>query len=197
MRKVIFLAVMCLFVSISAVNAYPVVDGWNINFTPYPGVYWGATEVAWLYSPLATYDLARIEFNDDGGYEARNMTMQLRTNDNGNVGSVLSSGTFLHETTAGWKGADITPYQVIAGQSYWITFWYCGGLNAPITSTPGAVKVPMRYGFSNDSNSYSNYYDGHMPIARFMASTPIPEPGTLMLLGTGLVGLLGLRRKNR
>jgi hypothetical protein len=24
---------------------------------------------------------------------------------------------------------------------------------------------------------------------------PLPEPGTLMLLGTGLLGLLGLRRK--
>ena len=40
------------------------------------------------------------------------------------------------------------------------------------------------------------YFDGSVPVSSGDVSITTPEPGSLMLMGTGLVGLAGaLRRK--
>ncbi len=66
--------------------------------------------------------------------------------------------------------------------------------------TNGSVNSLWNQGFGNPDSDPSNAPSNgsvlnHVLVPDGIAA--IPEPGSLILLGTGLVGLMGLRRKNR
>ncbi|MFI5176901.1 MAG: PEP-CTERM sorting domain-containing protein, partial [Terriglobia bacterium] len=49
----------------------------------------------------------------------------------------------------------------------------------------------------NPGSAYIQYYSALAVHSGDVGAIPIPEPATLLLLGSGLIGLLGFKRKFR
>ena len=50
------------------------------------------------------------------------------------------------------------------------------------------------FSFTNLAGTAFNPTDSYFQYGTTLAQVPVPEPGTLLLLGTGLIGVVGLRR---
>jgi hypothetical protein len=135
----------------------------------------------------------------------------------GNGGTVVKSGTGAATVTAtghnvgGWNGHEYT-VQVnglnvsLGPGTYWLSVCPIGvdGLSQ-ITLTSGANAVGQPPG--NDSNSFLNsnsynfksiveyYGGGQRDFSMGIGGTPVPLPPSLLLLGSGLLGLAGLGRR--
>ena len=86
---------------------------------------------------------------------------------------------------------------------YWVTadptsgIYQHSSLDNMIVSLRGNVPVTFDYAFAGFSGGYGGY-DLH-PSGDYQwkagAPAPVPEPGTLALLGTGLIGIAGVIRR--
>jgi hypothetical protein len=86
----------------------------------------------------------------------------------------------------------------VSGSSFGIGLWDSPGFNPLLTSDPngfaGIVNIDLD-GSGTTSTFLTN--TGGPPIVTFtpQVTTVIPEPGNILLFGTGLVAILGLARK--
>ncbi len=80
------------------------------------------------------------------------------------------------------------------GRGYWGDGWYTTAGN---TLTGYELHAAIQFNGTVSSISWTSHPYEYWHGITVRARDPIPEPSTLLLLGTGIVGLAGLRKLRR
>jgi len=118
-------------------------------------------------------------------------------------------GTLLQAFTIAGNGGETFPQNDVLGDPNYLytaaaSFSAAAGTTYWLSVVPD-LAFPPEWGWGSSSegnnNSYQDYFGvrsqilDNMAFALFTQTTTVPEPGSLMLLGSGVVGVAGMLRR--
>lgn len=133
--------------------------------------------------------LQRIGITDNGAYTlSANIAASYFPNDTKYINN-LSAGVI----TVTWDGTTINNFDFgeIAANS-----WEYATLSASFTvASSGILDITFFRPFASDINSPINYVSNVSLTFNDGVVAPVPEPSTVLLIGTGIIGIAGFGRK--
>jgi hypothetical protein len=154
------------------------------------------------FTPSGNFTLTEIDLALAYIDGVNDVTVTLNANSSGQPGSVIESWNNVTSQT-GWLYfyTQYTPEALLsspgvllnAGQQYWVV----------VTAGGSDTDVAWNWNSTGDSGTYETYsfyygwvtHSGTRGAYDVLGTSTVPEPGTMLLLGSGLASLIGLRRR--
>jgi len=197
MKKYRILFVTMLLLSFSSITyAIPIyVEGINDFETVSPNWFTDPMEeTTFLYTPSLSYNLIEVDFFTNSG--TGDFTVRVREDLGGGPGNILGETTYQLSGGSGFQGSEFTSsISLLAGNDYWVGFYSQYTTGSHFASQGDIIT---EYAANNIDGIWNvGPIDWLRPMIKFYSpdTTPVPEPTTILLLTSGIIGLVGFRKK--
>jgi hypothetical protein len=193
--KRLLLAVACILLTVGVAGADYILDTGNN-----PSYIYNLLNYEWLageFTTTQTWDFGAMQGDIWTVWGAGQIDISIRAADNGTLpGSVLFTKSFQSQPVgfSGWQGTTGYAGTLPAG-TYWISFEVTGG--STFGGNMGGLSPPTNGAMSPEALCFTGAWQSYtlnIP-ARIEGTAVVPIPGAFLLLGSGLLGLIGLSRK--